>query len=440
MFTFSNKRFSIIRFLPAIVLLTFNVPVQLTQPNQSPRFMSSPVSLFFVNENTGFVCGEDTAGGFIHARGEIRKTTDGGVTWSILTIPTISRIGGIFFVDHLYGIVSGFSSVILKTTDGGNSWSDISYHISHILSSVNFVNKDTGFIAGGGLFEPIFLKTTNAGINWISLPVNMDYDLSEVDFFDVNYGLVAGNRTILRTTNGGQTVEVYFYDEYYLGGLSIAGPNTAYACGGLTNGGAVIIKSENSGINWSSVYSKLTPPLLLTIKFLTPGFGLAAGENGIVLRTVNGGETWEEQFLPGTPDLVDIFFINPNTGWITGRKNLNGYLYKTTNAGVTWTLLTRLPLATDYKLYQNFPNPFNQGTKIVYELRKYSQVLLKIYDVLGREVETLADDKQEAGQYEYFFAGRNFASGIYFYKLSIVTINTPNIYNYSESGKMVLIK
>lgn len=73
-----------------------------------------------------------------------------------------------------------------------------------------------------------------------------------------------------------------------------------------------------------------------------------------------------------------------------------------------------------FNLFQNYPNPFNPVTNIRYQLPKSSQVTLKVYDILGREVETLVNEFQQAGVYEVQFPGstNNLASGIYFYKIT----------------------
>lgn len=80
----------------------------------------------------------------------------------------------------------------------------------------------------------------------------------------------------------------------------------------------------------------------------------------------------------------------------------------------------------DYVLYQNYPNPFNSVTKIKFEVtmrspsRAYGddKVVLKVYDVIGREIQTLVNEKLNPGTYEKTFNGSNLSSGIYFYALS----------------------
>lgn len=74
-------------------------------------------------------------------------------------------------------------------------------------------------------------------------------------------------------------------------------------------------------------------------------------------------------------------------------------------------------LALSFQLFQNYPNPFNPKTTIPFELPMTGQVTLTVYDLLGRLVATLVDEKLIAGHYEIPFDGRQLASGVYFYRL-----------------------
>ena len=90
-----------------------------------------------------------------------------------------------------------------------------------------------------------------------------------------------------------------------------------------------------------------------------------------------------------------------------------------------------------YAVRQNYPNPFNPTTVINYQLPFSSNVKLTVYDVMGREVRTLVNEKQNAGSYNVEFDGTNLASGVYFYNLSA---NTPAGGKFTETKKMLLIK
>jgi aminopeptidase N len=90
-----------------------------------------------------------------------------------------------------------------------------------------------------------------------------------------------------------------------------------------------------------------------------------------------------------------------------------------------------LPPST-YMLEQNYPNPFNSTTTISYQIPEREQVVLKIYDILGREVATLVDTKQFSGFYECQWHPQNMATGIYFYRLNAGSVQLQK--------KIVLIK
>jgi len=89
-----------------------------------------------------------------------------------------------------------------------------------------------------------------------------------------------------------------------------------------------------------------------------------------------------------------------------------------------------LPMA--FGLEQNYPNPFNPSTTIKFELPKSSEVMLSVYDMLGREVSVLVDEKKPAGVHEVQFDARNLASGVYVYRLTAG--------NFVRSKKLVLVR
>jgi len=75
------------------------------------------------------------------------------------------------------------------------------------------------------------------------------------------------------------------------------------------------------------------------------------------------------------------------------------------------------PAPSLFELEQNYPNPFNPATTIEYRLSGSSEVTLKVYDLLGREVRTLVSARQNSGSHTVTFDGQNLASGVYFYRL-----------------------
>jgi hypothetical protein len=89
-------------------------------------------------------------------------------------------------------------------------------------------------------------------------------------------------------------------------------------------------------------------------------------------------------------------------------------------------------IVNDYKLSQNYPNPFNPTTKINFSIPKSGLTTLKVYDILGKEVATLINGFQNAGNYVVDFNASNLASGAYFYRLEVN--------GFVNTKKMLLIK
>jgi len=99
----------------------------------------------------------------------------------------------------------------------------------------------------------------------------------------------------------------------------------------------------------------------------------------------------------------------------------------------------------EFNLYQNYPNPFNPTTSIQYEVGSKQFATLKVYDVLGNEVATLINEELPSGNYEVEFntnsvEGRNLASGVYFYQLSIRGSEMNSGQAFTQTKKMVLLR
>ncbi|MEP0860493.1 MAG: T9SS type A sorting domain-containing protein [Ignavibacterium sp.] len=89
-------------------------------------------------------------------------------------------------------------------------------------------------------------------------------------------------------------------------------------------------------------------------------------------------------------------------------------------------------IPTEYKLFDNYPNPFNPTTVIRWQSPVGSHTTLKVYDILGNEAATLVDEYREAGRYKVEFDASKLASGVYIYKLTAGS--------FTSSKKMMVIK
>jgi hypothetical protein len=167
---------------------------------------------------------------------------------------------------------------------------------------------------------------------------------------------------------------------------------------------------------------------------------------GDMLLLMNSG-TENLTVMPGDTQTIVLCQLiakgTSNLNSVTKLKQLADFAREFYNSGYTIgikNLSSEVP--TKFNLEQNYPNPFNPTTKIKFDIPSHLSfpnasignpfVSLKIYDVLGREIQTLVNEKLQPGSYEVTFNGSNLSSGIYFYQLKAG--------EYIENKKMVLIK
>lgn len=157
---------------------------------------------------------------------------------------------------------------------------------------------------------------------------------------------------------------------------------------------------------------------------------------------VNG--TWNQN-----QEFVFNYSTTLDTGWIPNNCNFAFFIYKAnypdsmltnaevmqaTKGSVTGSIGIRNQETSinNYSLFQNYPNPFNPVTNIKFSIPKSENVSLKVYNILGKEVEEIFNGNLNAGSYNAEFNADNISSGIYFYVLKTNS--------YCEKKKMVLIK
>lgn len=384
----------------------------------------------FPTDNTGYAVGEQPQ----NPRSVFLKTTNGGMNWINMNISLSfpAELIEMSFVNENTGYICGRYRYIFKTTNGGSNWDSIQvpYFGNQIWNSMQFLDENTGFIAGRyGLSE----KTTNGGLNWSSMDTAYSsiYDLYFLNAFTGFMG--DGLSYIKKTTNGGINWSTTFLMDtlgatYSLQKIDFANSNTGYVVGLTTVKGA-IFKTTNNGNTWKNILITQYP--LYCIKATNNANLYAAGVPNIVLYSSNTGNTWSNQVVPTTTGTINsIYFSNNTTGYLTVANEI----YKTTNGGVgIINISTEIP--NEFKLFENYPNPFNSSTKIKFQINKKDRVKILLYDIKGAEISPeggLVNEYLEPGVYEYLFNSDNLTSGLYFCKL--VTNN------YNKTIKLMIIK
>jgi len=186
--------------------------------------------------------------------------------------------------------------------------------------------------------------------------------------------------------------------------------------------------SSDMGATWRYCPAPFSPEYLAASgKNLLAG----TGTHGVYLST-DMGESWKQvnEGLDSSSFLWHICSLAVIGDYVFAGTVYG--LYRRPLSEITSVENGNIAFPKTCELNQNYPNPFNPGTAIRYQLSAFSQVSLRVYDVLGREVATLVNEKQNPGSHVVRFDGSRLASGVYFYRLSAPGIN--------QTKKMLLTK
>jgi hypothetical protein len=139
-------------------------------------------------------------------------------------------------------------------------------------------------------------------------------------------------------------------------------------------------------------------------------------------------------FVPGSGTTTEIKDYNYKDTTASGRKYYYRLKQLDYNGSYIYSKIVEVNfgLPTKFIVYQNYPNPFNPITTIKYQIVQKSQVHLKVYDILGKEVLSLVDEEQEIGYYNIKVNSINLSSGVYLYKLQAG--------DFVQTKKMVLLR
>lgn len=284
-----------------------------------------------------------------------------------------------------------------KSTDIGRTWVrlDSEWSISRVLAT-DYNRADVVYKADGPHFDEASLfKSTDAGTTWSlilpSLPSHVYWERA-VSVVAVGDTIVVGVRSWWTDTTS-------------------------------TKG---ILRSSNGGATWQHVYDagRITD---IQVSHNTFPAIFAAGEEG-VLRSTDYGLTWEI-FNNGLPtNRLTSLLLSPSPDTVFVSSEVYGVLK-------VWRFTASVPDEAPpikFALRQNYPNPFNPTTTLSFDIHHSAFAILKVYDLLGREVATLVEEELSPGTYERTFNGANLASSVYITRL--------NAGSYSQSRKILLLK
>src|SRR5262249_32697311 len=252
---------------------------------------------------------------------EVLQTTDAGQTWKPIPDLFKNKIRSVWFVDANEGWALTIDRNILHTTNGGAEWVvqrnagtvEIKLPFNRKepvtkqpeqIEQLRFIDNKHGWAWGGGqkneyAEQPgIFVMTVDGGQYWNEVPYPFDQNVSDIFFLDAKH---------------------------------------AWA----STFGAGFCRTNDGGLNWERVQTKLPEDVFRSIFFTDPSTGWVAGRSGRIARTTDGGKTWQKMWeIRDEFKMRDIFFIDKKRGWVVGEE---GAILYTPNSGESW-LDVRAPI------------------------------------------------------------------------------------------------
>ncbi len=343
-----------------------------------------------MNISINWITFSDGVNGFgVGQYGRIIKTTNGGKIWNdVYNGITGDSFYGADMADQNKLWLVGDLGVLLHTSNGGANWIQQTTNTTNTLLSISFVDGSNGWAVGD---LGILIHTTNGGVSWVSQNSGTSKLLFGVTFKDLNNGWITGeDGLILRTTNGGVswiqqsslTTNALFYP-------SFINLNIGYCAGSF----GTILKTTNGGGTWAALVSNTTNNIYL-VSGVSENSIWAVGDSGMVLHSINGGLNWVKEFSKTGYDLFGLDVISDSVAFIAGD---NGTVLVTGNSEYILDIQeednTNTQIPTNFTLYQNYPNPFNPSTRIKFSIMHSDHVAMKIFDILGKEIETLIEER-----------------------------------------------
>jgi len=397
----------------------------------------------------------------------------------------------------------GNNGTVLKTINGGNNWINESGNgIPASLNLINIfmhkeyewpTNDDYAYTTGSDGSGSYIYMTTNNGSNWnkVLTVTGVGARINGIWFRDTETGFaegepIAGRWSFWKTNNRGLTWDsagLYLNGQNYTGfpnnlcGRVNTYNNYLYIGANYTSTETRVLRSSDFGTSWTElnpgIYKKLN-----SIFFVRPERGMICCDN-CVYYTTNSGNTWNSSVnLPYTPNLVATvtdtyttfnFYLktdsvgsqtiynswtwsywNEGISGIRGIRHMQGVNFEIWAVGDSGKIYYRQVLYPHvrkignevpeiYNLYQNFPNPFNPNTTIRFDLKNSSNVKLIVYNIQGKEITTLVDEKLNIGSYEVDWTASGYPSGVYFYRIAIHS-DKLQTNEFVDTRKMILVK
>jgi len=281
--------------------------------------------------------------------GAIRRTKDGGRTWTLEQAPRSASLRSVCFLTNRIGWVAGGfvepytqaeRGVLFVTRDGGETWEDLTSNDLPYLHKIKFFSLETGIAVGHklGPYGSGLLTTEDGGATWIdsSSEAEIESAWRTGDFLTPERGVIAGREGALSTW-GGQGLSAsqqLSFGKTHLRQIDLSSRGIGWMVGER----ALIMKSENAGVTWEPPTGKLPPELRDVVDFYAVeqrnDHVWITGKPGTVIwHSSDGGNSWQPQFTGQSAPLRSIHFRDETHGIALGEF---GTILITSDGGQTW--------------------------------------------------------------------------------------------------------
>ncbi|MGD8306292.1 MAG: T9SS type A sorting domain-containing protein [Ignavibacteria bacterium] len=440
-------------------------------------------SLVFDSEGNCYfahLSGEPPLSGRWGDRIVIQKSTDGGIIWNDGTFTGLNRpkftdkewlavdLTNSQYHNNLYvawteydrlfdpGIQFKSREMFSRSTDGGATWSDpiqLNEVEGDCLDDDNTIQGATPtigpngeiYLAWAGPEGILFDRSFDGGVTF----GNDIFVTDHIGGWGWGYEIagIYGNglpQTICDLSNSPYRGTVYIL--------------WADQRNGTTNTDIFLIKSTDAGDSWSDIvrvnddetdraqfypWMSIDPVTgIMYIVYYDRRSTLNTLTEVYVARSTDGGETFYNFKISESPfaatsqeflgDYISIVAYNGKAYPVWTQSDQFGRSIITTEIDESVLGVQSNNQLGDFKLHQNFPNPFNPSTIIRYEIPERSMISIKVYDLLGNEIVTLVEEEKQAGVHTVEFDAEDLSGGLYFYQLTAG--------EFSLTNKMILLK
>ena len=384
--------------------------------------------ILFINDSIGYLVGSH----------DVYKTTNSGKDWNNILTTTDDVLNSISFPNDSIGYIGGADTHwarnrIYKTTDAGLTWNiyTLPTHLGYLpgLDDICFINSDTGFVTSGIGYNEFF-KTTDGGISWTR--ILMFGELT--NFFKLNDSTVyvTGGSKLMKTNDFGKTwnaIYIYpFYDDALGVGISSCffineSVGFLVGCDFMHNYVSIVLKTIDGGMTWQYqdfFNCRGFTTSFNSVYFTSDSIGYVCGDCGIIMKTKDQGKTWK-LFQMSNAQFYSTYFTNINTGYVGGGD----FLLKTTNSGGD----SFQPFELEGQKYFIYPNPFHDNINVEINgcLFAETSFIFEIYDIIGNIVYY----HKIIGSTSTIIDCSKLTNGLYIYRL----LNTNN--SVIEKGKII---